>query len=112
MPGKHKHLIEECGNNKDKRKGISRITGSDEVERKNEVETLRFCKIEGGLEKFLNLQLDELSKLHGECWPKSEFDKNTLALVSSDDARHQVTTEGDVNVMCFNITLINNRLCN
>ena len=110
MPENHKHLIEENNNNKDKRKGILRITGSDEVERKNKVETLCFCNIKGGLEKSLDLQLDKLSKLYGKNWPKSEFDKNTLAVVSSDGARHQVAIEGDVNVMCFNITLVNNRL--
>ena len=85
-------------------------TSSVEEEKKVKSEPIYYAEIKGGLECHLELLINKISKLRVEDWERAESDENTIFLLSVDSARHQVTIEGDYNLISFSIMHVNNRL--
>ena len=94
-----------------KNKGFIFATlANDSVPNKENIEQLCCVDIEEEVEKCADLMLEKFHHLNGNEWVVTEEDNIKLILTSVNGTRHQVTIEGDANVIRFNMLCLNRRL--
>ena len=54
--------------------------------------------------------MNKMGKFHGDDHARTNCNRNVIFLLSVDGSLHQVTMEGDANLINFSITVINNVL--
>ena len=54
--------------------------------------------------------LDKMHKKYRNTWDENEFEKKLIVIVSTNKVRYQTIIEGNINVIPFNMILINQNL--